>query len=45
MDKDIIGFWHDRYGVNGYYRMLEEFVLVRNFIGNYPYALEEEYLV
>ena len=27
------------------YKMLEEFVLMRNFIGNYPYALEEEYLV
>lgn len=42
---DSIDFWHDRYGMNGYYKMLEEFVLMRNFIGNYPYALEEEYLV
>ncbi len=39
-----IDFWRNRYGKNGYFRMLEEMVLPITQIGKYPYALEEQYL-
>ena len=41
---DSIDFWHNVYGINGYYKMLEEMVLPIRQIGKYPYALEEKYL-
>ncbi len=41
---DSVGFWRIKYGKDGYFRMLEEYVLPLNFIGLYPYALEECYL-
>lgn len=41
---DSIDFWHSYYGIGGYYRMLEEFVLIHICIGKYPYALEDKYL-
>ena len=41
---DSIDFWHNTYGINGYYRMIEEMVLHTYCIGKYPYALEERFL-
>ena len=40
-----VDFWRSRYGKNGYFRMLEEMVLGITEIGNFPYALDEKYLV
>ena len=37
---DSIDFWHNRYGSNGYFRMLEEYVLPIISIGKYPFILE-----
>ena len=42
---DSIDFWRNRYGKNGYFRMLEEFVVPIRHIGKFPYALLEKYLV
>lgn len=42
---DSITFWRERYGKNGYFKMLEEMVLPIKHIGNFPYALEEKYLM
>ncbi len=42
---DSIDFWRERYGVGGYFKMLEEMVINIMEIGKYPYALEEDYLV
>lgn len=41
---DSIDFWRNRYGKDGYFRMLEEMVIPIRHIGPYPYALDEEYL-
>ena len=41
---DSIEFWHDRYGNNGYYRMLEEYVLPIFSVGDYTYILEYKYI-
>lgn len=40
-----IDFWRDRYGKNGYYRMLEEMVIPLIRVGEFPYALSFDYLV
>ena len=42
---DSIDFWRNRYGKNGYYRMLEEMVLPITYIGKQPYALEDKYIL
>ena len=42
---DSIDFWRNRYGKNGYFRMLEEMVVPIRQIGEFPYALEEKYLI
>lgn len=41
---DSIDFWHQKYGNNGYYRMLEEMVLPIMEIGNHPYILNDDYI-
>ena len=41
---DSIDFWRMRYGKDGYFKMLEEFVAHVMEIGPYPYALDEKYL-
>lgn len=40
-----IDFWRGRYGKDGYYRMLEEMVMPITYVGEFPYALAEEYLI
>ncbi|MBO5183117.1 MAG: hypothetical protein J6B64_01840 [Bacilli bacterium] len=40
-----IDFWKNRYGKDGYYKMLEEMVVPVKHIGEFPYALEEEFLI
>ncbi len=42
---DSIEFWRNKYGKDGYFRMLEEMVLPIKHIGNFPYALDEKFLV
>jgi len=42
---DSIDFWRNLYGMDGYYRMLEEMVMPRIMVGNFPYALLDKYLV
>ena len=42
---DSIDFWRNRYGKNGYYRMLEEMVLPITYMGKQPYALEDKYIL
>lgn len=42
---DSINFWRNRYGKNGYFRMLEEMVVPILKIGEYPFALEEKYFI
>ena len=41
---DSIEFWNKRYGKNGYYKMLEEYVFPKTCVGRHPYALYDEYL-
>lgn len=41
---DSIEFWHKQKGINGYYRMLEEYVLPIYAVGRHPYVLEDEYI-
>lgn len=42
---DSIDFWNQKYGKNGYYRMLEEYVLPRIYIGKHPFVLEDEFIL
>lgn len=42
---DSIDFWRNRYGKDGYFRMLEEMVIPLYHIGEFPYALEERFLI
>lgn len=42
---DSIDFWRDRYGKDGYFKMLEEMVVPIKQVGEFPYALEEKYLM
>ena len=42
---DSIDFWHNKYGTNGYFRMLEKYVLPMISIGEYPYILEYKYIL
>ena len=42
---DSIDFWREYYGKDGYYQMLKEYVEPIKIIGEYPYALEEKYLI
>lgn len=39
-----VDFWRERYGKNGYFRMLEEMVMPIRHIGEFPYALDVKYL-
>lgn len=39
-----VDFWRDRYGKNGYYKMLEEMVLPIFAVGEFPFALDVKYL-
>lgn len=39
-----VDFWRNRYGKNGYFKMLKEMVIPIMQIGEFPYALEEKYL-
>ena len=41
---DSIELWHIRYGSNGYYKILAEYVAPIYAIGEYPYVLEYHYL-
>ena len=43
--NDSIDFWRNMYGKNGYFRMLEEMVVPIMHIGEFPYALDEKYLI
>ena len=40
-----IEFWRKAYGKDGYFKMLREMVVPIVHIGNFSYALEEEYLI
>lgn len=42
---DSIDFWHNKYGTNGYFKMLEEYVSPVLAIGEYPYILEYKYIL
>ncbi len=42
---DSIDFWRNTYGKDGYFRMLEEMVAPIRHIGEFPYALDEKYLI
>ena len=41
---DSIEFWHDIYGNDGYYCMLDEYVLPIFTVCNYTYILEYKYI-
>ncbi len=41
---DSIEFWNQRYGNNGYFRMLEEMVLPRLMLNYYPFILENRFI-
>lgn len=40
-----IDFWRNRYGKDGYFKMLKEMVVPIRKIGEYIYALDEQYLI
>lgn len=42
---DSIDFWRDRYGKDGYFKMLEEMVIPIMQIGEFPYALNYDFLI
>ena len=42
---DSIDFQRIRYGKDGYYRMPEEMVVLVCYTGEFPYVLEERFLV
>lgn len=42
---DSIEFWYKNYGIDGYFRKLEEYVSPVLAIGEYPYILEYKYIL
>ena len=42
---DSIDFWNKCYGNNGYYKMLEEYVIPIYAVGDYPYVLDYYYIL
>jgi len=41
---DSVLYWHEVYGKNGYFKMLEEMVLPIMQIGYHPYIIEDKYI-
>ncbi len=41
---ESVDFWHQMYGKDGYFRMLEEMVLPFMCLGNHPFILEDEFI-
>jgi len=41
---DSIDIWRELYGIDGYFRMLTEYVLPFYMVGEYPYILEYQYI-
>ena len=42
---DSIDFWNKRYGNNGYYKMLKEYVIPLYAMSNYPYIIDYYYIL